>query len=895
MKNDNLDLRFIRKFENILEYRLWNDMQCLFIPDHIQPTITVNLTVLVGSKEEEPGKTGVAHILEHVLFRGSKHYPDPKKYLEQQGIYFNASTSYDYTNFFAVLPNDENLLQVYLKFELDRITNSLIRKSDVNIEKSIIKEEMEIYDNDIELVLQEYIMAAAYKWHNYRNSSVGNIEDVMNITVQDLKRFYQKHYKPENMILIISGNIRIKKILKLVVESFGKILKSKRERERERLTSLELPQEGSKIVTLQREGIKPFFGIAYHVPPGFHKDFIALRILGEMMSLEPGGILYENFVRKGHVANLNCYMPRTIDPGLFYIMMQPNMLQNTYKSIERVINLLENDITKLINFDVFMQAKNCILRKYHKTMSDTQKLTFKLTEYVALGDYRSYFWTQRKIKEITLDNISQSAKHYLIDSNRTVCIITPKVPIRKVEVPRYNDSAYFTDNDSAYNADEINKMCVKGKKNLIKESFEYSFYYIELKIRKIHSKKENCVFLYKDNKGEVKFSLVLSYGSAISMRNKIKEMFLFSKMIPKGVARCNYQGMQSVLDKMQSTIEVDDDIGRIVINVVCKNFFFKEMATLLYEIIYESIIDNAEYDWVKTWEMSKVIDMLSDIKYLGVVELDRLQNSYPLTSIFYNEDLLEQIRNIEIVTIDKLRLFYNELNQLKKMSCAFLGQYQEKDINVLKSIFNKESCSNTFESIEKPFIQHVPDFKMLSVIESQISIVFLGFNFELNDALIEYPMLKLISYIYGEGMNSRLWIELREKRGLSYDLLSWVDLKKNFGDGIFGVYVITSPGQEQEVISALQNILVDLLKNDINEEEFIMAKNNFANYVHGIISSDSNILETISENMDLNQGFQYCVDVVNLINEIQIEDVQLAFERCFDLLNICIVLVGKVN
>src|SRR6266550_6350432 len=211
----------IASVEGITEYQLDNGLRVLVFPDSSQSKVTVNMTVLVGSRQEGYGETGMAHLLEHMVFKGTPRHPHVPKELQEHGAQFNGSTSNDRVNYFETLAATDENLDFALDLEADRIINSYIKKEDLDSEMTVVRNEFERGENSPGRVLSERISAAAYDWHNYGKSTIGNRTDIERVPVENLRAFYQKYYQPDNIVLVVAGKLDEGQTLGLIQKYFG--------------------------------------------------------------------------------------------------------------------------------------------------------------------------------------------------------------------------------------------------------------------------------------------------------------------------------------------------------------------------------------------------------------------------------------------------------------------------------------------------------------------------------------------------------------------------------------------------------------------------------------------------------------------------------------------------
>jgi zinc protease len=264
--------------EGITEYRLQNGLRVLLFPDQSKQTITVNITYMVGSKHENYGETGMAHLLEHLVFKGTPKHPNIPQELTEHGASPNGTTWYDRTNYFETFNATEENLKWALDLESDRMINSYIAKKDLDTEMTVVRNEFEMGENDPSSVLEERVTSTAFLWHNYGKSTIGSRADLENVPIDRLQAFYRKYYQPDNAVLVVAGKIDEPKTLEMVNQYFGTVPKPAREspgtytsdpvQETFRLSWLPTISRLARIPTLLRCRFSPG-SLAARLPAGF--------------------------------------------------------------------------------------------------------------------------------------------------------------------------------------------------------------------------------------------------------------------------------------------------------------------------------------------------------------------------------------------------------------------------------------------------------------------------------------------------------------------------------------------------------------------------------------------------------------------------------------------------
>ena len=269
-------------------------------PDQTKQTITVNITYLVGSRHENYGETGMAHLLEHMVFKGSPRHKDIPQELSAHGARPNGTTSWDRTNYFETFNATEENLRWALDLEADRMVNSFIAKKDLDSEMTVVRNEFEMGENQPVGVLFKRLLSVAYDWHNYANTPIGARSDIEGVPIERLQAFYRTYYQPDNAILLVAGKFEEAATLKLVNEYFGPIPRPTRVLPK--MHTIEPTQDGERQVILRRVGDVQWAAIAYHIPAGPHEDHAAIQILNEVLGSTPAGRLHKALVEPGKAA-----------------------------------------------------------------------------------------------------------------------------------------------------------------------------------------------------------------------------------------------------------------------------------------------------------------------------------------------------------------------------------------------------------------------------------------------------------------------------------------------------------------------------------------------------------------------------------------------------------------
>lgn len=414
------------------EYTLKNGLKVLIIEDHKAPLATFQIWYRVGSKDEPMGKTGISHLLEHMMFKGTPKYGSKQfsNIIQRNGGTDNAHTTKDYTMYHQTLSSDR--IDLSIKLEADRMINLLLEPKEVVAERNVVMEERRMrYEDNPQSSLYEEVIATAFKAHPYQWPVIGWMSDIVSVERKDLYRYYRTYYSPNNAFIVISGDVKAEDILSKVRKAFEHKRPSKRSFIKDRTE--EPQQRGEKRVYLKREVELPYILMAYHVPSFPHEDSFALDVLSTILSGGKSSRLYKNIVYEKRLA-LNTFADYSgfyKDPFLFVF----GGTAAPKKNIEDVEKAIYDEIEKVKKESPsemeIQKAKNQIEAAFVFAQDSTYSRAFYTGMFEMLGNWRLMDKYLEGVRKVKPEDVQAAAKKYLIDDNKTVGIL---VPVNKSKV-----------------------------------------------------------------------------------------------------------------------------------------------------------------------------------------------------------------------------------------------------------------------------------------------------------------------------------------------------------------------------------------------------------------------------------------------------------------------------
>ena len=414
-------LSFVQELDGISEYKLdKNGLRILLIPDKAVPVAGCMVTYHVGSRNEAIGYTGATHLLEHLMFKGSKNFNKENKktvwdLLETKGALVNASTWFDRTNYYEVVPMEH--LPIAIALEADRMRTARIRESDRQSEMTVVRNEFERGENMPIEALDKQIWAIAYQAHPYHHSTIGWRSDIEKVSIERLQQFYNDFYWPNNATVTIAGNFDEQKTLELIKKEFGK--HSRAPKVLPDMYTEEPAQEGERRVLVKRSGAN-MVGIAHKIPNGVDADMPALILLDMILSNGNTSRLYKALVDTAKAMDVSVYCYQLQDPALFmtYTTLTP---ETSHEDTEKIIkDVYAEVISKGVTAAELSRAKRAIRVYLAQRRDGVYSLLSNLNEDLATGDWTRFALLPQQLANVTAADVKRVAQKYLIDDQSTV-------------------------------------------------------------------------------------------------------------------------------------------------------------------------------------------------------------------------------------------------------------------------------------------------------------------------------------------------------------------------------------------------------------------------------------------------------------------------------------------
>lgn len=868
MKNAPPSFQLLRSFQGIDEYILPNGLKVLLFADPSSANVTVNITYLVGSRHEGRGEAGMAHLLEHMLFRGTHRLKDVKAALQDHGANFNGTTWYDRTNYYETMtPTDENL-EFALKLESDRMLNSLILREDLDAEMTVVRNEFEMGENNPVHVLHDQIMSMAYRWHNYGKTTIGNRSDIERVPTHALRKFYEYYYQPDNAVLIVAGQFNRESAYNLIDKYFAVLPRPTRTLD---ATYTEEPaQDGPRELILERVGDMASVAAAYHIPALSHPDHASIKVLFQCLADEPSGILYEELVATGLCSEIFAMSYGLYEPGMAMCFVRPVKNDQAMNIRDRLINLLEHDACKTIDDVEVQRIKMRELKRVKQAMANSKDLALKLSEAIACGDWRLFFWYRDQISNVSLDDVKRVLKHYIIASNRSAGVFMPiKDPVR-VAI------------DPAPPLDEVLSSVVEDQSIAMGEEFEASAENIEAHvIRKDIAPNKHLAMLAKKTRGQiVKAEFRFRFGNERALFPVVKEFWLIPSLLWRGTSKYSFQQIRDRVDGLMSTLDIDGYDGILIASIKSERAHFQEMIDLTLHMLMSSSFNPEEFAIVRQREIDNYEEVKSDPQRVGFQELERLKNPWPKDNIHYVHSFDEIIEGLRSLSLAHLKSAYQNLVSIDYCSVGLVGDFEPELVSEkLRAALCVQAKGEPFARITQPFIKNIATEVKLDCPDKEMAIIAEAFNFPMRDDHPDYVPLKMANYMFGEHMNSRLMNRIREREGISYGAGSSIEISRHEEHASLNIYAMAAPESISRARRAIEEEWSRLLSQGIEEKELETAKVSMWLSFQNVLGNDGYLVHALARDLEIGRDFWWRKQLYERVKNITCKEINHAMQQ----------------
>jgi zinc protease len=831
----------VTEVEGISEYRLANGLRVLLFPDQSKPTVTVNVTYLVGSRHEGYGETGMAHLLEHMMFKGTTHRADVAKEFNAHGARSNGTTWLDRTNYYELIQSSDENIDWALSMEADRMVNSLVARKDLDTEMTVVRNEYELGENSPRSVLVKRLQSIAYDWHNYGNSTIGNRSDIENVDITHLQAFYRTYYQPDNAVLLVAGKFDAGKVLQLVNKYFGVIPKPTRTLPK--LWTVEPTQDGERSFVVRRIGDMEIVVVGYKVPSALHPDTQALDFAEFALTDTPSGRLHKSLVETGKAVQVLSLGLNGVDGSqmaIAAIVKKGEPVEPVQSElIRQVEGLHDNPLTA----EEMQRARLNFANSAERVLSDHENIGLQLSEYIALGDWRMFFLSRDRAQQVSAAQVTEAAGKYLRRDNRTMGVFLHDTNPQRAEMP------------AVTSATEVLKDYKPKTVTEVAEAFDPSPENIERRVHRLEVAGMKIALLQKQTRGEtVFFNMSLPAGDAKSLFGQSYAGMLTGQMMSMGTSRYT----RSQLSDEFAKLKVSGGVRGPGASFQTTGPNIAAAIRLTAHVLREPSFPPDEFEHLKKLMTTSIESQMSDPIARAVEAMGQHFNTYPKGDPRYNASLQEQLDGIKSVSLEDVKRYYKTFYAANRAQFAIVGDFDEAE--VLKSInegFEAWRNDTPYVRITSEYRDIPPQNISIETPDKENAMLLARMNLDINQNDPDYAAFFLADYMFGggAGFDSRLMSRIRVKEGLSYGVSSQGGGTIFDRAGSWIAQAIAAPQNVAKVEVALREEIDKALKDGFTDEEIAKAKSGWVQRFAQIRVQDQALSARLLSHLDSGRTF----------------------------------------
>jgi zinc protease len=897
-------LQAVRTMEGVTEYRLANGLQVLLAPNDLQPRTYANLVVKAGSAVEGFGEGGMAHLLEHLVFKGTPTTKDAMKAFEDRSLNFNGTTSSDRTNYFASMNPDRENLHWYLGWLADASTNSFISKADLDKEMTVVRNEFERAGSSPDRAVWEARLALAFPNHGYGRPTIGNRSDIENVNIERLQAFYKTWYRPDNMVLVVSGRFDATTALAHIQSVFG-VLKNP-STSIPKIYTREPVQDGVRESVIRRAGTEVITLMGWRGSPRAHRDDAVLDVIANALANKGGGRFKTEVEKLGLGSQVSVGHGSQLQYGTF----DTGLRVKDASKLDEVQSLLLKHIADIaksgVTAEELAQAQTSAVSSHEESKRNAEGFGASLAESAAGGDWRLGFWYQDNMRTVTIADTIRAAKDYLVDANRVrVSFVPENNPVRAADplvVPLANYIAKPVVNPNAANFAPL-------------ERFEPTIAEIDKHaVRSVLKSGARLVLLPRPAVGDaIQGTLRIHWGNLQSMRGLGASPYL-GGLLMKGTTTRSERQIKDELDKLQSKLSVGTGTDGMTVGFTTTRQNWAAFAVLMQDVIRNPAFKDEDF---RVWQQEAIAGITKQLDSPEAKTGNALNRAmsapYAATDPRYVPTLDEQKARWQALKLSDVTAYWQSFSgaDANGQITAEFGAAGAMDVQDVqksmalmlddwKSTDGKLSGAAGYQRIPRPLFAHTAQSVLVATPDKPNAMIYAAHSFAGDPWSKEGIAMTVANAIIGGSASSRLFSKVRKEEGLSYGV--WSYLTPNEDDKVlsFGWGGIFAPTNRTKFESTVAELFADIRAQGLSSIELFVAKRVAADRVKQGLASDSYISGELARaeykaRMGEPRNAAWYEEKHKTLQDLTIEDLDAAAKKLADFSRLVQVTAGEFN
>ena len=819
----------VKTEQNVEEYRLDNGLRIILAPNDKENKIFMNTVYLTGSLNDPKGKGGLAHLLEHLAFKGTKNVKGDEfqRRLDQYTLMTNASTDYYSTKYTNVIRPEKTALSEVIFLEAERMDQLVLQEKYVPTEIDIVKREREIRLDQPFSVLMDQVFKSAYGNQYLGRLPIGDLNELQSINMQELNQFYRSWYAPNNAFMVISGKFDKAEVLKQIDSHFSPI-QSRSVPAQVKVPALKPEQIQQREFTVQKGSDLAKFNIYLNGPD--EKIKTALAVSPTLYTLQPSGHLYQSMVESGKstMVQSSTWLDKDFNLVFMGAIYAPNhqpktVEQSLIQGVEQSQPFTDAELNRV---------KNLTRNQADNIKNSATALGSRLSDYAVAysGDWSQYFKDLNAIENLNVSQVNQVYKGFLKPEYRISGNILPTPEDQKkaqevtqTEVPKktldqqveieepLKDVSVYQAEVKQYVAQSKQYLSAKDKqiqRGKLKNGIKYALFPTNIRDDKVYA------------------TISLDFGTAQSLMNKGEILDLTAYLMLRS---SESQSLQQIADKIievGGSATASPSSNGLNIQISAKKEKFAEFFQYVVDVLKNPAFEQSQFDLIKGQTLSSLDRPYTEPDTVSSLTMARTIEVYQPGDIRFHFEPELATRQFKAATREQVVALYQQFFKTHHAHIAVTGEFQPKSIQkMLKNSFADWKAAQPYERLKSEYRSY-PAQKIHALSEQR--------EFGSYQALLTFPVgadhadvpaLQVFRHILGDSqLSSRLAQELREKNALVYGFSAHFQFNEWADSGALALGANYTAGKSAQVSQTVHQVLNELLTRGVTEQEVEAAK-----------------------------------------------------------------------
>jgi zinc protease len=852
----------------ISSYTLANGFKIILIPFPTASNVRVELLVKTGSKLEGYGETGMAHLLEHMLFKGAGNRKNIKDDLTAMGASWNGTTNADRTNYFETLSSDPLKLDEVIRLEADRFIRSKFTQADLASEMTVVRNELENSERNPSRLVFDALGRNGFVWHGYSRSTIGARTDIENTSYQALRAFHRKHYRPDNAALIVSGNFDAQRVLALASKEFAHAKNPPTARQTN--WTFDSPQALTQRSEVFASVGTTLTASAWKLPGVSERDAHALDLAVTAICDADWGSLRKDLVTERAIA-VSAYCSTSADPdyGRLVAIAKAGQDADAEALSKQLIQHIQEAASKGVTQEQLERARLSELNNIERSFDSHESIARIVSGYEVAGDWRLMFWVRDLVKSVPLEEANAALKKWIVSTNRAdvllrhadkpapLAIAPPAPAASRVEGKEW--PSIFSQADPA----------PKSLLELAQATRTFNLGAATAQASLISRKTQgDKVWLVIEN----------DYGSAETLKGRRAACSAASALMKFGGNGLTRDALNRRMEELKANWNIG--LSGIYLEVPRKNL--PEAFALLYSVWVDPLLPVNEFASYKSGLITYYESQLKNPVSLADNESRLRFDNFPVGHWSKPQTFEAQIAEIKSLTFEEMKRCVVDFAKISHVRVGVVGQLQPSDVQALwAKVVVTSANAMAYQRVPDPMAPAVVDATPIRVELPDTTNAKVTGNVvvALNRRSKDFPVLQIAVEVMGGNASSLIWKELREKEGIAYSTGMLMNGSMLDDRTTITLYATSATAQANKAMEKLKAVLQRVLSEGLTDADIERAKKTWAERRKAFLGKESNFASTMASALSDGYDFMERVQFDKAIEQVNAQQVTAVLRK----------------